>query len=111
VAVLRFYEDLCSFLLDLCVMADENDLANACKFIEGISWSFLYVANMVYHYDLCVYLTRCACLFLQIACILLRFEINLVALFLSIISAWMMNSFMRSKCALIWLVICSGITF
>ena len=39
-AVLRFYEDLCSFLLDLCVMADENDLANACKFIEGTSWSF-----------------------------------------------------------------------
>ena len=44
-----FYEDFCfSFLLVLRVMGDDNDLANACKFIEGIFWRILSVADMFY---------------------------------------------------------------
>ena len=39
-----------AFLRVLRVMGDENDLTNACKFIEGIFRRVLSVANMVYHY-------------------------------------------------------------
>lgn len=47
-----------AFLRVLRVMGDENDLTNACKFIEGIFRRVLSVANMVYHYR--VYLTKCS---------------------------------------------------
>lgn len=41
-----------AFLRVLRVMGDENDLTNACKFIEGIFRRVLSVANMVYHYHI-----------------------------------------------------------
>ena len=39
--VVDFYEDFCSFLLVLNIMGDENELANACEFLKGMSRSFL----------------------------------------------------------------------
>lgn len=43
-----FYEDFCSFLLDLNIMADESELSNASEFIKGTPRLFLSAANMVY---------------------------------------------------------------
>lgn len=40
IGVVDFYEDFCSFLLVFNVMADENELSNACEFLKGISGSF-----------------------------------------------------------------------
>lgn len=105
----RFYvlcQDFCSFLLVLRVMADENDLTNACKFIEGTFWWILCVASLFcYLIFLCLPCHECrshiVVLFLQIGCISRRYGINLAAQSLRIIFAWMMSSYTRSKSFLI----------
>lgn len=111
IGVVDFYEDFCSFLLVLNAMADENELSNACEFLKGISRSFLIRSRFGLPPVFACLSKMSLLISFQTDCTSPPSETSLEVPFLFTISVWTMNWSMRSKCVLIWLVICRQFAF